>query len=149
MKNVENREMSPEIQVGKWRISAEYGILSSPKGINLLLQPRLSKLMYLLSLNANEIVSRDYLVKNIWENIIVNDDSLTRAIADLRKLLLKNFGEALVIDTIPKRGYKLSLLAGPRMYALKFKIDEKVSAVIIVGLVVLLVLWYFGLMRPA
>lgn len=142
MKNIEEEDFGTAVEIGRWKISADYGVLSSPNGTTLVLQPRLSKLLYLLSVNANKIVPREYLVKNIWQDLIVNDESLTRAIADLRKLLTKHFDDTLVIHTIPKRGYKLLLKAGPKLYALKFKIG-KGSVLGVIGFICLLLglLW--------
>ena len=137
MNVLEQEELKTEIEMGQWKISSKYGVMSSPNNKTLILEPRLSKLLYLLSLNVNAIVSREYLVNNIWKDTIVNEDSLTRAIADLRKLLSNNFENTVVINTIPKRGYILSIKTGPKLYALKLKLNNQ-SGSMIIGFVFLL-----------
>ena len=142
MKIREKESLYEDVEAGGWKFSNEYGILTSPEGKPLVLEPRLSKLLYLLCQNVNAIVSRDYLIENIWKDSIVNEGSLTRAIADLRKILSNNFNSAIKIDTIPKRGYKLVLQAEHRKYILKLKINSR-SRYAILGLVLFLLtlLW--------
>lgn len=145
MKEVSPDNSKREIEISKWKISHEFGILASPEGKSLLLEPRLSKLLYFLGLNANEIVSRDYLANNIWKDTIVNEESLTRAIADLRKALSKNFNKAIEIDTIRKRGYKLVLNKEPKVkvHALKLKIKDPLRHLVLgLVLIMLALLWF-------
>ncbi len=107
-------EVSDGIEIGRWKLSEEYGILDSPLNKELLLEPRLSKLLYTLGSNACAVVSRNYLVSTIWKDTIVNEESLTRAVADLRKVLKYHFGSEVSILTIPKRGYKLIFAESPQ-----------------------------------
>lgn len=148
MKVIEKENSSEEIDVGQWKISAKYGILSSNEGESLVLEPRLSKLNYLLFLNLNSIVSRQYLIDNIWNETIVNEESLTRAIADLRKLISNHFDNSIEIETIRKRGYKLSLKTGPKLYALKLKINP-IKLLVLSGLIftILFFLVYFNIIN--
>jgi len=112
------------INVNQWEISSELGIIASPIGNTLILQPRLSRLIFLLFENANAIVSRDYLTKEMWPDTFVNEESLTRAIADLRKILSANFGSIVGINTIRKRGYQLSLTKAPKKFTLKLRLKN-------------------------
>ncbi|MDC8004696.1 winged helix-turn-helix domain-containing protein [Aureisphaera galaxeae] len=115
---------SREVEVGKWKISKDYGIVHSAEGKTVILEPRLSKLMYFLCANDSTVVSREYLIENIWKETIVNEESLTRAIADLRKQLSDNFIKAPKIETIRKRGYKITILPPPKVYALKLRLNK-------------------------
>lgn len=132
-----------EIKVGQWTISADLGILSAPMGKSLILEPRLSRLLYLLARQEGEIISREELISQIWQETIVNEESLTRAIADLRKTLDKNFDNPPVIQTLRKRGYQLNLKNGPKAMVLKFKIKKKHVYPILgaAGTLVLLLWW--------
>ena len=144
MKITEKPEPFEDVEVGGWKVSADYGVLSSPEGKSLVLEPRLAKLMYLLTQNANTLVSRNYLIQHIWPDTVVNDESLTRAIADLRKTLDMNF-DNIKIDTIPKRGYQLALQSGSKTYALKLKIKRPWHYAML-GFILLLLtfLWFAG-----
>lgn len=148
MNIIESEESPKEVKVGDWEISLEYGILTSPQNKTVILEPRLAKLMYLLSLNANALVSREYLVQHIWKDTIVNDESLTRAIADLRKTLLKNFSQAINIDTIPKRGYKLTFAPKGKNRVFNLKIKRPLRYAMFGSvLLILTVMWFIGFLK--
>lgn len=124
MKSVSHECTPKEVEVGQWKISSDYGIMSSAEGKALILEPRLSKLMYFLCVHDNSVVSREYLIENIWQDTIVNEESLTRAISDLRKQLVGNFVKAPKIETIRKRGYKITIVPPPKVYALKLRLNK-------------------------
>lgn len=80
------------------------------------LEPRLMKLLCQLTENAGKVVSRDHLIEKLWPRVVVNENSLTRAISDLRKALsipgeITADGcmelKSVDIKTVPKRGYCL------------------------------------------
>lgn len=69
-------------------------------------EPRLMHLLCYLAANELTVVGRDSLVEQLWPNVIVNENSLTRAVSELRKQLRGGCREN-PIETIPKRGYRL------------------------------------------
>lgn len=80
------------------------------------LEPRLMRLLCLLTENVGKVVSRDHLIEKLWPRVVVNENSLTRAISDLRKALsIPREATAdgcmalkcVEIKTVPKRGYCL------------------------------------------
>ena len=54
---------------------------------------------------AERVVSRAELFDRVWPNQIVNDDVLTRSIADIRKEV-GQYCKTPIIETIPKKGYR-------------------------------------------
>lgn len=70
------------------------------------LEPRLMKLLCLLAADAGQVVGRQQLIDALWPRVVVNDNSLNRAVSDLRKALQTSDGH-IWIQTIPKRGYRL------------------------------------------
>ena len=73
------------------------------------LEPRLMKLLCYLAANQGEVLSRDELVSELWPHVIVNENSLTRAVSELRKHLAHaSVNSRDLIQTVPKRGYMLS-----------------------------------------
>jgi len=72
------------------------------------LEPRLMRLLCILAANPGSVLERDRLMTELWPQVVVNENSLTRAVSDLRKLLHDSEGESRkLIQTIPKRGYRL------------------------------------------
>ncbi len=147
MKMIKNRVNDNEVQIRSWNISFQYGILSAPRDRELLLEPRLSKLLYLLSCHENSVVSREYLIKKIWPDTVVNEESLTRAVADLRKKIASNFSEELEITTVPKRGYKLTLCSKDQSALASNKVRRRQFAVYGTAALLLGILWLAGILK--
>ncbi len=73
------------------------------------LEPRLMHLLCFLAANQGKVLSREELVNELWPRVIVNENSLTRAVSELRKCLqVPGQSPKSLIDTIPKKGYRLS-----------------------------------------
>jgi len=68
-------------------------------------EPRIMKVLCILSSFPGQLVTRAYLVKEIWEDYGGGEEGLTHAISSLRKLL--NDATKELIETIPKKGYIL------------------------------------------
>jgi DNA-binding winged helix-turn-helix (wHTH) protein len=81
-------------------------IVKEIKGTNeIRLEPRLMLLLCILSNNEGKVVSREFLIKEIWNDYGGADEGLTQAISFLRKVIGDKKKE--IIETIPKRGYIL------------------------------------------
>src|SRR6266446_9350397 len=77
-------------------------------------------LKYLLE-NNNRLVSKDELIKAVWSDAFVTDDSLVQCLVELRRALGDDAQE--YIKTVPRRGYIFGAVvtsdsaAGQAMYA--------------------------------
>jgi DNA-binding winged helix-turn-helix (wHTH) protein len=69
------------------------------------LEPRLMKLLVILAQRPGELVSRELLIREIWNDYGGAEDGLTQSISGLRKILSDLKKE--IIETIPKKGYIL------------------------------------------
>jgi DNA-binding winged helix-turn-helix (wHTH) protein len=58
--------------------------------------------LLLLVRHRDRVVGKDELMQTVWPDTFVSDDSLTQCISSLRRAL----GDAEVIATIPRRGYR-------------------------------------------
>ncbi len=65
--------------------------------------------------NADRVITKDELMKAVWNGLTVTDDSLVQCIHEIRAAL--NDSRQAVVQTVPRRGYRLVLPsnAGPRM----------------------------------
>jgi DNA-binding winged helix-turn-helix (wHTH) protein/TolB-like protein/Flp pilus assembly protein TadD len=70
------------------------------------IKPKTFDTLLVLLKNRNEVISKDELVKEIWQGMAVTDDSLTKQISLLRKLLGGNSENHRYILTVPGVGYK-------------------------------------------
>lgn len=101
--------LSHEFSVGEWRVLPQLNrIRCSGTNEERQLEPRLIKLLCFLGANEERVLSREELVQELWPRVVVNENSLTRAISELRKQLQNQDSRVPnYIETIPKRGYRL------------------------------------------
>ncbi|WP_172295404.1 transcriptional regulator [Pseudoruegeria sp. HB172150] len=95
--------------VGRWRVDPAARHVTN--GIHdRRLSPRAMRLLQELAEAGGDVITRESLLERVWPDVVVGDDSLTQAIAELRRV----FEDPKVIETIPKRGYRLtaSVLSG-------------------------------------
>lgn len=86
--------------------------LSGP-GASEAIEPRLMEALCYLAAHPLEVVSRDAFIRDVWRIEFGGDESLSRAISILRKTF-RQIGEAdEVIETIPRRGYRLLVTPAP------------------------------------
>ncbi len=71
------------------------------------LKPRLMDVLLRLAAAPGEVVTREAMLTDAWPRRMVNDEVLSRAIADLRVALGDDAREARFIETLPKVGYRL------------------------------------------
>ena len=71
-------------------------------------EPRIMNLLVLLASGKGEVFSREYLIEKIWGNTFVGEEGLTQAVSRLRKILNDNAKDSQIIQTIPKKGYRLT-----------------------------------------
>ena len=67
------------------------------------LRPKSFEVLRQLVENAGRLMSKDELVRLVWPNVVVSDDSLAHCIRDIRKAL--NDETERFIKTVPRRGY--------------------------------------------
>lgn len=71
------------------------------------LEPKAMALLVHLSRHAGKTLSREQLFEAVWPGVIVSDDTLTQAVAKLRKAFHDDAKNPRYIQTVPKRGYRL------------------------------------------
>ena len=75
--------------------------------IEVRLEPRVMDVLVCLAERAGEVVSRETLNEQVWGNVVVTDQAVTNCISELRHHLGDDRSAHRVIETIPKRGYRL------------------------------------------
>ncbi|NQZ82502.1 MAG: winged helix-turn-helix domain-containing protein [Colwellia sp.] len=89
----------------QWKFSFLDGQLKSKEQTHRL-PPIQAKLLAFLLNNAGQLLSREEIIDHVWQDKIVNEDALSRSIAQLRALLADDRKNPVYIETIPKRGYR-------------------------------------------
>lgn len=60
-----------------------------------------------LAEHPGEAVSKEKLLQTVWPNTFVSEDALKHCISELRRVFKDDAREPQIIETIPKRGYRL------------------------------------------
>ncbi len=94
--------------IGGWRVEPGCNrIFHRGGGVERKLEPRLMHLLCFLAANPGRTLRRDDLAAELWPRVIVTENSLTRAVSELRKHLCAAGGGLVKIETVPKKGYRL------------------------------------------
>src|SRR5271168_3882808 len=87
-------------------IHADVGSIVGPQ-VTVHLEPRVMDLLRYLALSDGRVVSREDIIRDVWRGTLVTDDVITRSISQIRRALTDDWRKTRVIETIPKRGYRL------------------------------------------
>jgi eukaryotic-like serine/threonine-protein kinase len=90
---------------GKFQVDALARTLRREEEIVTLNRRAFDVLLYLVQ-NPGKVVSRDELLKNVWSDTFVDENSLAQSISVLRRALDEKPGDHSYIVTLPGRGYQ-------------------------------------------
>jgi DNA-binding winged helix-turn-helix (wHTH) protein/cellobiose-specific phosphotransferase system component IIA len=90
---------------GDFRVDALARTLRREEDIVTLSRRAFDVLLYLVQ-NPGKVVSRDELLKNVWPDAFVDENSLAQSISVLRRALEEKPGDHSYIVTLPGRGYQ-------------------------------------------
>lgn len=96
----------PPFLLGEWSVQPAAGTVASG-GQTIRLEPKVMAVLVALAGRAGEVVSKDELMAEVWSGTFVKDVVLARGISELRRLLGDDARAPHLIETIPKRGYRL------------------------------------------
>ena len=70
-------------------------------------RPQLIDLLACLAVRPGAVVSKDQLLATVWSDRYICDSGVARCVAELRQILADDAKQPRIIETIPKRGYRL------------------------------------------
>ena len=77
------------------------------------LEPKVMEVLVYLASNPEHVISREELEEKIWTGTIVGYDALTSTMLKLRKAFHDSPKDPQIIETVPKRGYRLIATVSP------------------------------------
>jgi adenylate cyclase len=95
-----------DFHVGEWLIEPNLSAISRNRA-TVHLQPKVMGVLVCLAQHAGEPVSKERLLEAVWPDAFVTDDVLKHCIAELRRVFGDDAQDPAIIQTIPKRGYRL------------------------------------------
>jgi len=101
-----NSKPSGAFRVGDWRVDPAACRLHRD-GEEVRLEPKVMDVLALLASRAGRVVTREDLEAEIWTDTVVGYDAVTGAIQKLRRALGDSGRRPRIIETVPKRGYRV------------------------------------------
>ncbi len=92
-------------QFGKFHVDALARTLRREETLVTLNRRAFDVLLYLVQ-NPGKVVTRDELLKNVWSDTFVDENSLAQSVSALRRALEEKPGDNNYIVTLPGRGYQ-------------------------------------------
>jgi DNA-binding winged helix-turn-helix (wHTH) protein len=86
------------IDTPRWELTRE--------GVRVELSPRLVEILAYLAANSGHIITKEALLHRFWPDVHVAENTLTRAIADIRKAVDDDAAAPTYIQTVARRGYR-------------------------------------------
>src|SRR5215469_16542149 len=111
--------MPGDFRLGAWWVRPSQNTIQCD-GKTIRLEPKMVEVLVCLAEHPGETVAKEKLIGAVWGDTFVTDDVLTRCISELRKALDDDPKEPRVIETIPKRGYRLLAKIGRAEPARRF-----------------------------
>ena len=96
-----------DFRVGPWVVETRSNRLKLDT-YTVRLEPKVMEVLICLALHAGEVMAREQLLREVWHDTFVTPDSLKRCVSLLRKAFTDDAGHPRIIETIPKRGYRLA-----------------------------------------
>ncbi|XWN33257.1 MAG: winged helix-turn-helix domain-containing protein [Devosia sp.] len=94
------------LMVGRWQVDLEARQVCDGAAVTRL-SPRAARLLAALVEADGGVVDRTTLKQEIWPDVHVGDDSLTQAVAEVRRAFGERRNRAEVLETVQKTGYRL------------------------------------------
>ncbi len=137
----------PEFQLGSWTVHPSLNRISGEGGSENL-EPRMMHVLVCLASAGGRVVSRRDLLEHVWQDVVVGEEALTRAVSRLRILLGDSTQESRIIETIRGVGYRLlcpvEMMApaspAPNLPAAERPVSRRRSAVVLSLLLIALVI---------
>ena len=114
MKSSADNPANPAIEqgfhLGELIVDPPAGEVTGPNA-NVKVDPKVMNVLVLLARHARHVVPRDDMLAQLWPGAVVTDDALSRCIYELRRILSLASGNdewKALIETLPKRGYRLN-----------------------------------------
>lgn len=109
MSDADSPGQAPTIEpfaVGDWLVEPALNQISADSDV-VHLEPRVMKLLVYLAAAEGRVVPRGELLDKVWNDAVVNEEALSRAVSELRKALRDDSRQPRYVQTIHKSGYRL------------------------------------------
>ncbi len=98
--------MTRDFRVGDWLVEPDLNRISrADKTISV--EPKIIEVLVCLASHPGEVLPKEKIIRTVWPDTFVSDGIITYSISELRKAFGDDAKDPRVIQTIPRRGYRL------------------------------------------
>jgi len=101
-----------DFRVGPWLVQPSLNTICQ-NGTSNRIEPKMMQVLVCLAQHTGDVVPKEKLLQAVWPDTFVSDDVLKRSVSELRRVLNDDAHDARIIETVPKRGYRLVLEVKP------------------------------------
>lgn len=114
-------------EFGEFRLDACRRVLSTePDGARIPLSPKVFDAALYFVERAGQLIPKDKILADLWPGAVVEENSLTQLISELRRALGETRGENVYIVTVPRRGYQFVADVTRRAFAPQVPVSPEV-----------------------
>jgi len=138
--NKENPSLNKQTIIGDYALDYA-GMLLIGNDREVKLEPLTYAFLCFLIKRKGQIVSRDELLNNVWENRIVSDDSIRKVVKRLRDAFEDDAKSPFYIKTIPLKGYCLIAQVNENQITKKENTSRNLKWLILIFSILILVIY--------
>lgn len=94
-----------------------------------IIEPRVMQVLVVLAQAHGRTVSRDELVLRCWGGAAISEDAINRVMTRVRRIAALDGGQSFAVETVPRVGYRLRIVATPETPAMAPQRDFAVQAI--------------------
>jgi DNA-binding winged helix-turn-helix (wHTH) protein len=121
-------------RIGEWRFHPAAGELRRRSEVRRI-EPRAAKTLELLCAARGGVVTHEQLIQEVWSGRSLSENSVAVVVGQLRRALDDDARDAKLIETIPKRGYRLvGSASAPASRPMRWRVIATTLVAILVGI---------------
>ena len=121
-------------RIGEWHFHPSSGELRRGAEVRRL-EPRAAKTLELLCAAPGAVVSQEQLIREVWGGRSLSENSVAVVVGQLRKALDDDARDPRLIETIPKRGYRLmGAASAARCRPPRWRVAAAAAIAVVIGI---------------
>jgi DNA-binding winged helix-turn-helix (wHTH) protein len=97
-----------EFCVGTWIVQPRLNLLLDGRGGSRRIEPRAMEVLVYMAQHPDEVLSKNRILRAVWHDTCGAENCLPACISDIRRAFREDLWNDRYIQTIPKRGYRLT-----------------------------------------
>lgn len=106
--------MEGDFRVAEWLVRPQLNTLQG-NGSPVRVEHKIMQVLVCLASRPGEVLSKEELIRTVWNGTFVTDEVLTRAIFELRRIFADDAKRPRIIETVARNGYRIIAPVQPQV----------------------------------